>query len=405
MKFLILFNALYSNNGTRKESEMEKIVVAGDPAASEKVTYVLKEKMRNGRVRIECEGRARSLALLFEEQPPDIVIIFLDRIQQSALCSIGKIDPKKTIVIAVLPEHAGDIFSGIWQYPIKWYLPESDMAVNLNRMVEEAGIQLKKEKEIRNFRVQFLYRIENEYRMIILVGFERERSVPEFKRFIRVFARSGIRSSVFIIAPNIWAVLCTDSSEQEVRRHILFFTRYYAKRETGIRFAVSERIKNPGECVKKIRILTAILNHVDKNEKDGQRILYEREYKAFFRGNVRPAVYTACRYVEEHFSKRIRVSEIAEQCYISTNYLSEVFRKDMGIRLNAYIEQVRMEHAVSMLSGGEALVKDVALMCGFRNISYFSNRFKKIYGVSPNKFRAEERKDRDRRMMSLRVSL
>lgn len=382
---------------------MEIIVAAADGAVLETITFILKEKVRSGITEIRQCSKAPKLAELFRKQPPEILIVFPGQITKAALSVIGLTDPERTAVIAVLPERAGDIVFKMQQYPVKWYLPERHLETCLNSMIERTGEFLKREREIRKYRIQHLYRIENEFKRIILAEFEKNADIREFKRFMRFFSRAGLHSCVLMLESDTWAFFCTDGSEAEVRRNILFMRRYFDRSEKNIRFAVSERIRDLEGFVSKRRLLQMILASAEGG--NGKRIFYEADYRTWQRGNVRPAVYTACRYVEKNYAKKLRTGEIAEKCYISPNYLSEIFKKDMGIPLSAYIEQVRMEHAVRTLAEGEKLIKDIALICGFHSISYFSKRFKDIYGISPKKYRENEKTARSGKVNSIEVIL
>ena len=54
---------------------------------------------------------------------------------------------------------------------------------------------------------------------------------------------------------------------------------------------------------------------------------------------------------------------------------------------SAYLNELRMELAKSLLSESELLIKEISARCGFENEYYFSNRFKKYAGISPTEYR------------------
>lgn len=69
-------------------------------------------------------------------------------------------------------------------------------------------------------------------------------------------------------------------------------------------------------------------------------------------------------------------------------YVSDCFRKEVGLSPTAYLMQLRMEQAKSLLIQEDfSNVQGVALQCGFANSLYFSSYFKSCTGLSPSNYR------------------
>ncbi len=92
-------------------------------------------------------------------------------------------------------------------------------------------------------------------------------------------------------------------------------------------------------------------------------------------------------YINEHFTEKISVREISRKFGYDETYFCRRFREITGITAMRYIKILRLENAQKLLKNGQAEIGDVAWQCGFSDISYFSNCFKKQYGVSPKEFR------------------
>lgn len=58
----------------------------------------------------------------------------------------------------------------------------------------------------------------------------------------------------------------------------------------------------------------------------------------------------------------------------------------MGMSCVQYIKNVRLERAADQFENGETNTLEVALSCGFSNLSYFHREFKKKYGMTPKRF-------------------
>ncbi len=92
-------------------------------------------------------------------------------------------------------------------------------------------------------------------------------------------------------------------------------------------------------------------------------------------------------YINEHFTEKITVKEISRKFGYDETYFCRRFREITGITAMRYIKILRLESAQKLLQSKEDEIGDIAWKCGFSDISYFSNCFKKQYGVSPSEFR------------------
>ena len=78
----------------------------------------------------------------------------------------------------------------------------------------------------------------------------------------------------------------------------------------------------------------------------------------------------------------------------SRSYMSHKFGKMFGKSFSAYCNDLRLEDAARLLMLGDKAVTDVALSCGFGDVSYFIRLFKAKYGVSPLKYRRSSAADK-----------
>lgn len=92
-------------------------------------------------------------------------------------------------------------------------------------------------------------------------------------------------------------------------------------------------------------------------------------------------------YIEMNFAQKIGLKEISTALYISPNYLSELFKKHMGINISEYILDVRMKKAKEYLKNPAYKIIEVSEMVGFTDSRYFSSTFKKWSGMTPNEYK------------------
>lgn len=115
-----------------------------------------------------------------------------------------------------------------------------------------------------------------------------------------------------------------------------------------------------------------------------QMILSERAV------NVRSFVERAKEYVKEHFaSSDLAVETVCRTLGVSTAYFSTIFKKETGKTFINYLTEYRMEIAVELLLTGDEKTYVIAEKTGYSDPNYFSYVFKKQFGVSPSKYRAE----------------
>ncbi len=92
-------------------------------------------------------------------------------------------------------------------------------------------------------------------------------------------------------------------------------------------------------------------------------------------------------YISKDFINIKSISEIAKKCACSEKYLTECFKKQMGLTAYQYLIKTKLNNAKSiLLSGGS--VTSACYDSGFSDYSHFIQLFKKNYGITPNKYKS-----------------
>ena len=112
-----------------------------------------------------------------------------------------------------------------------------------------------------------------------------------------------------------------------------------------------------------------------------------RRSKAYEKPTNNLIVLHAKRYVDLHYRSHFTLRDIAADLYISPNYLSDLFKKNTGVKLSDYITEVRLEKAQEYLRDVRYNVGEVSSLVGIGDARYFSTVFRKKYGVTPMEFR------------------
>lgn len=103
-------------------------------------------------------------------------------------------------------------------------------------------------------------------------------------------------------------------------------------------------------------------------------------------------VRKAIEYMERHHAERLTLAEIAEQAGFSPEHFSRVFRRETGVNYVAYLNNLRMKHAVQLLEQTDSKVYEIAEKVGFSSLSYFSTTFKKKFGKSPYEYQIDHQR-------------
>lgn len=93
--------------------------------------------------------------------------------------------------------------------------------------------------------------------------------------------------------------------------------------------------------------------------------------------------------MHHEFDRDLTLEHLATCVFLSPNYLSILFKKEMNIGINKYLNNFRLEKACSLLSDSNMKVIDISKYVGFDNPSYFNRLFKNTYGVTPSSYREE----------------
>ena len=101
-------------------------------------------------------------------------------------------------------------------------------------------------------------------------------------------------------------------------------------------------------------------------------------------------------YIRSHYAEDLSLELLAKSVFLSPGYLSALFIEHNGYGINKYIKKVRMEKAQEMLLNTEFSVNEISKRVGYTSTSYFYRSFFKDFGVTPDKFRIENRNASER---------
>lgn len=111
-----------------------------------------------------------------------------------------------------------------------------------------------------------------------------------------------------------------------------------------------------------------------------------------------PAVVTntdkikqSLQYIQDHYTEAITIDQLAQLCHFSKPYFMNFFKCAVGMSCMNYIIQLRLRTALEYLKITDLGIADIALECGFNNLSNFNRLFKERFACSPREYRRQNK--------------
>ena len=100
-----------------------------------------------------------------------------------------------------------------------------------------------------------------------------------------------------------------------------------------------------------------------------------------------PVIAKTLHLIQQHQFEKITVYGLAAQLQINKDYLSSLFKKEMGEPLNSYIARQKIEEAKRLLLNSDKSISQISEYLAFSSQNHFQNVFKKLTGLTPHEFR------------------
>ncbi len=94
-------------------------------------------------------------------------------------------------------------------------------------------------------------------------------------------------------------------------------------------------------------------------------------------------------YMEQNYSKNLRMDDVATIAGYSPAHFSRLFQKQLGKSYSAYLTSIRVREAAKELMNSSKSITDIALETGFVYVSNMTAVFKKEIGMTPREYRKQ----------------
>ena len=92
-------------------------------------------------------------------------------------------------------------------------------------------------------------------------------------------------------------------------------------------------------------------------------------------------------YIDINIYTKLKIDNISNEFFFNKDYIMRLFKKELGITINQYINFKRIYLSLPLLEKSNQSILYIALNNGFYSLEYYSEVFKNVIGVSPSKYR------------------
>lgn len=167
-------------------------------------------------------------------------------------------------------------------------------------------------------------------------------------------------------------------------RELIFLSNFFTEIAIELDLDIDEILKGE-ELFTKLRLKTTIeeievslaiflkkITEILKNKQESNNSIYVRK---------------AIEYIDNNINEDISLTKVAESLYISSNYLSRIFKQETGESFIEYVVGVKMYEAKKLLENSTKKIYEIADLLNYKDVNYFTKTFKRFYGVTPSECR------------------
>ncbi len=92
-------------------------------------------------------------------------------------------------------------------------------------------------------------------------------------------------------------------------------------------------------------------------------------------------------FIKENYTSDLSREGLAAAVGLNPNYMSTLFKKYTGYKINDYINKLRIDEAANKLSKRDEKIIEIAFAVGFESLTTFNRVFKSVIGKTPTEYR------------------
>ena len=117
--------------------------------------------------------------------------------------------------------------------------------------------------------------------------------------------------------------------------------------------------------------------------------LFQRQSSGAGEQREERTIHGITQYLQEHLAEEVSLSVLAEEFHLSAQYISQLFKNEIGVGFLTYLPNIRMERAKQLLLSTSLSIAEVSEQSGYSDYRVFTKVFKKSEGITPSQYRRD----------------
>ena len=117
--------------------------------------------------------------------------------------------------------------------------------------------------------------------------------------------------------------------------------------------------------------------------------MFEHKLEEQPAGQEERPIHSMTRYLQEHLAEDISLAVLSETFHLNPQYISQLFKSEIGVGFLTYLTNIRMEKAKKLLLSTPLSIAEVSEQAGYGDYRVFTKVFKKSEGVTPSQYRRD----------------
>jgi len=157
--------------------------------------------------------------------------------------------------------------------------------------------------------------------------------------------------------------------------------------QKGLRLGVIDYLLKPCRPEEIIQVLLTASKRMNKHKPtvDQQQMVPAAPFGMQNQKRLHKTVEAALEIIHSKYNENISLDSIAQEVFVSTSYLSSLFKQEMNINFLDYLHQYRIEQAKHLLKD-RLKIYAVAKLTGYQDERHFTKIFKRWTGQTPSQF-------------------
>ncbi|HHV11510.1 MAG TPA: response regulator [Clostridiales bacterium] len=184
---------------------------------------------------------------------------------------------------------------------------------------------------------------------------------------------------------------------EEVRCIFLTCHADFSYAQEALRLGSSDYLVKPVSYEKLEDCLSRVIEDINRKKEEKRILKYGEIYlehkskdieeKAGTKKSSKEIAEEVARLILQNIKEDLSVEFLARQVYLNPDYLTKLFKKEMGCSIVNYIIRERLCLASRLLIDTDASINEIAVEVGYPNYSHFTKMFRQLFGVTPTVYR------------------